>query len=107
MALFPAIAESFGGSSLGLFYAMPALGAMAVTMTSGWTSRINRAWPGSNDCRNGMGIGDNLFWIGWQIMDGFILFSSGGSRRLRQRIISNDHLESNDSRSFAWTIGEH
>jgi len=42
MALFPAIADTFGGSSLGLFYAMPALGSMVITTTSGWTSRINR-----------------------------------------------------------------
>jgi MFS family permease len=42
MALFPAIADTFGGSTLGLFYAMPALGSMVVTMTSGWTLRVHR-----------------------------------------------------------------
>ncbi len=42
IALFPAIAESFGGAAVGLFYAMPAAGALAVSLTSGWTSRINR-----------------------------------------------------------------
>ncbi|HMY73379.1 MAG TPA: MFS transporter, partial [Blastocatellia bacterium] len=42
IALFPAIAESFGGASVGLFYAMPAAGALAVSLTSGWASRINR-----------------------------------------------------------------
>lgn len=42
VALFPAIAESFGGASVGLFYAMPAVGTMIVTLTSGWTSRIDR-----------------------------------------------------------------
>lgn len=42
IALFPATAESFGGASVGLFYAMPAAGALAVSLTSGWTSRINR-----------------------------------------------------------------
>lgn len=42
IALFPAIAESFGGASVGLFYAMPAAGALAVSLTSGWTSRIHR-----------------------------------------------------------------
>ena len=42
MALFPAIAESFGGASVGLFYAMPAVGAFATSLTSGWTERINR-----------------------------------------------------------------
>ncbi|MEW6207818.1 MAG: MFS transporter [Acidobacteriota bacterium] len=42
MALFPAIAESFGGASVGLFYAMPAVGSLALTLTSGWTNRINK-----------------------------------------------------------------
>ncbi|HEY7545772.1 MAG TPA: MFS transporter, partial [Blastocatellia bacterium] len=42
MALFPAIADSFGGASVGLFYAMPAVGSLALTLTSGWTNRINK-----------------------------------------------------------------
>jgi MFS family permease len=42
MALFPAIAERFGGSTVGLLYAAPAAGAMLVTLTSGWTKRVNR-----------------------------------------------------------------
>jgi len=42
MALFPAVAEGFGGASVGLLYAAPAFGAMCVTLTSGWTSRVNR-----------------------------------------------------------------
>ncbi len=42
MALFPAIAESFGNASVGLFYAMPSVGALLAAMTSGWTKRINR-----------------------------------------------------------------
>jgi MFS family permease len=42
MALFPALAESFGGASVGMFYAMPAVGGLAVTLTSGWTNRVNK-----------------------------------------------------------------
>src|SRR4029078_6669741 len=42
MALFPALADSFGGASVGLFYAMPAVGTMVVTLTSGWTGRVYR-----------------------------------------------------------------
>lgn len=42
-ALFPAIAESFGGGKvLGLLYAAPALGAFVVSATSGWTRRVHR-----------------------------------------------------------------
>jgi MFS family permease len=42
MALFPAIAEGFGGASVGLLYAAPAAGALCVTLTSGWTKRVHR-----------------------------------------------------------------
>jgi MFS family permease len=42
IALFPAVAEGFGGASVGLLYAAPATGAMCVMLTSGWTKRVNR-----------------------------------------------------------------
>jgi MFS family permease len=42
MALFPAIAESFGNASVGLFYSAPSVGSLIVTLTSGWTRRVNR-----------------------------------------------------------------
>lgn len=42
MALFPAIGERLGGSSVGLLYAAPAAGALFVTLTSGWAKRVNR-----------------------------------------------------------------
>jgi MFS family permease len=42
MALFPAMAHRFGGASAGLLYSAPAVGALAVTLTSGWTTRVHR-----------------------------------------------------------------
>jgi len=42
MALFPAIAERLGAASVGLLYAMPAVGAMLATLTSRWTGKVNR-----------------------------------------------------------------
>ncbi len=42
IALFPAIAEGFGGASVGLFYSMLAAGPLAVTLTSGWIGRVNK-----------------------------------------------------------------
>ena len=42
MALFPAIAESFGGASVGLLYSAPAVGSLLATLTSGWTARVHR-----------------------------------------------------------------
>ena len=42
MALFPAIATRFGGSSVGLLYAAPSVGAFIASVASGWSSRIHR-----------------------------------------------------------------
>ena len=42
IALFPAIAEGFGGASVGLFYSMMAVGPLVVALTSGWTARVHR-----------------------------------------------------------------
>jgi len=43
MALFPAIAKGYGGPEvLGLLYAAPSAGSIAVTLTSGWTARVHR-----------------------------------------------------------------
>ena len=42
MALFPAMAEQFGAGTVGLLYAMPAVGVGICSLTSGWTSRVHR-----------------------------------------------------------------
>jgi MFS family permease len=43
MALFPAIAKRYGGAEvLGLLYAAPSVGSIVVTLTSGWSARVNR-----------------------------------------------------------------
>lgn len=43
MALFPAIAQTFGGvKTLGMLYAAPAVGALVLSFFSGWTQRIKR-----------------------------------------------------------------
>jgi len=42
-ALFPVIAQSYGGAeALGLLYSAPAVGALVVSVFSGWTARIER-----------------------------------------------------------------
>jgi MFS family permease len=41
MALFPAIAQRFGGAAvLGLLYSAPAVGSLVVGLTSGWTASV-------------------------------------------------------------------
>ena len=43
MALFPAIAESYGGAGvLGLLYAAPSVGSLVATLSSGWAGRIHK-----------------------------------------------------------------
>jgi MFS family permease len=43
MALFPAIAQSLGGVKiLGLLYAAPAVGSLAISLCSSWTKKIKR-----------------------------------------------------------------
>jgi MFS family permease len=43
MALFPAVAQSFGGPKvLGLLYASPAIGSFLFSVTSGWTRHVHR-----------------------------------------------------------------
>lgn len=42
-ALFPAIAQSFGGATvLGMLYSAPAVGALIISIFSGWTKRVKR-----------------------------------------------------------------
>lgn len=41
-ALFPAIAAGFGAGTVGFFYAAPSVGALAATITSGWTRNVDR-----------------------------------------------------------------
>ena len=42
MALFPALAEDYGGGAVvGLLYAAPSAGAVVVTLSSGWSARVH------------------------------------------------------------------
>ncbi len=42
-ALFPAIAQTFGGAkTLGLLYSAPAVGALVISFVSGWSTRVKR-----------------------------------------------------------------
>jgi MFS family permease len=46
-ALFPAIAENYGGArALGMLYAAPAVGALIISLWSGWAKRIKRYGAG-------------------------------------------------------------
>lgn len=70
-ALFPAIAVAYGGTrALGWLYAAPAIGALAITVFSGWTKQIKRhgaavavaamMWGTAIAC---VGMSDKLLWM--------------------------------------------
>jgi len=42
LALFPALAASFGGGSVGFFYSAIAVGALLASLTSGWAKNVYR-----------------------------------------------------------------
>jgi MFS family permease len=42
MALFPAMAQRYGGASVGFLYAAPAAGALVMSLMLGWTRRVHR-----------------------------------------------------------------
>jgi MFS family permease len=42
IALFPAIAQRYGGASVGFLYAAPAAGALVMSLMLGWTRRVHR-----------------------------------------------------------------
>ena len=42
MALFPAIAQRYGGASVGFLYAAPAAGSLVMSLMLGWTRRVHR-----------------------------------------------------------------
>ena len=70
MALFPAIAEGFGGAgALGLLYAAPSVGSLIATVSSGWTANVRRhgraiclAAAGWGAAIVAFGLADNL-WV--------------------------------------------
>ena len=63
MALFPAMAEHFGGGArtVGLLYAFPYVGALAASLISGWTSHVRRQGLGVAVAASCWGIALVLF----------------------------------------------
>jgi MFS family permease len=76
MALFPAIAESFGGAHiLGWLYSAPSTGALCATLLSGWTRKIHRHGAGVILSAITWGIAITLFGFSTHI--GLALFFLG------------------------------
>jgi MFS family permease len=64
LALFPALAQRFGGASaLGLLYSAPSVGSLVATLTSGWVTRIHR--HGVAVCLAAAGWGAGIVLLGF------------------------------------------
>jgi len=64
MALFPAIAQRYGGDAVvGLLYAAPSAGAVVATVTSGWTRRVHRHGRAVVYAACGWGVAIALFGL--------------------------------------------
>jgi MFS family permease len=64
LALFPALAQRFGGASaLGLLYSAPSVGSLVATLTSGWVARIHR--HGVAVCLAAAGWGAGIVLLGF------------------------------------------
>ena len=64
MALFPALAQRFGGAgALGLLYSAPSVGSLVATLTSGWVARIHR--HGVAVCLAAAGWGAGIVLLGF------------------------------------------
>jgi MFS family permease len=70
LALFPALAATrFGGPGvLGLLYAAPAAGALIVSITSGWTSRVERHGRAIVIAAAGWGVAIALFGLSHSLL---------------------------------------
>nr|AIA18790.1 Transmembrane secretion effector [uncultured bacterium] len=63
-ALFPAIAQSYGGvKTLGLLYAAPAVGALVISFFSGWSQKVKRHGAAVAISAGFMVVFNYLFWL--------------------------------------------
>jgi MFS family permease len=80
MALFPAIAELHGGAKiLGLLYAAPAVGALFVSLLSGWTKQIKRHGKAITLVAAMWGVSIIFFGLSSNIYFGLIFLAFAGA----------------------------
>ena len=101
MALFPALAQRFGGAgALGLLYSAPSVGSLLATLTSGWVARIHR--HGVAVCLAAAGWGAGIVLLGFApslalalaalVVAGFCDMTSGIFRMVIWNQTIPDHL---------------
>ncbi len=80
MALFPAIALSFGGATaLGMLYAAPAVGALLISLASGWVQNIDRHGVAIAVSAAGWGVAIILFGLAKEFYVALICLAIAGA----------------------------
>jgi MFS family permease len=79
MALFPAVAEHFGGASVGLLYSAPAVGSFLATLTSGWTARVHRHGLAVVIAAGGWGLAIICFGLSGRLWLALLCLASAGA----------------------------
>jgi MFS family permease len=78
-ALFPAIAVGLGGpKALGALYAAPAVGALLVSLTSGWTTRVRRQGRAILLAASGWGLAIAAFGLVDALAPALVLLAVAG-----------------------------
>jgi MFS family permease len=79
MALFPALAERYGGDAVvGLLYAAPPAGAVLATITSGWTRRVHRHGRAVVYAACGWGVAIALFGLAGTLWVALLCLAAAG-----------------------------
>jgi MFS family permease len=79
MALFPAIAERYGGGAVvGLLYAAPSAGAVVATLSSGWSARVHRHGRAVVLAATGWGVAIVVFGLAGSLWLALVCLAAAG-----------------------------
>jgi MFS family permease len=79
IALFPAIAERYGGTAVvGLLFAAPGVGAVVAMLTSGWATRVHRNGRAIVWAACGWGVAIALFGLADSLWLALLLLAVAG-----------------------------
>ena len=102
MALFPALAESYGGGAVvGLLYAAPSAGAVLFLAVSGWTARVHHHGRAVVLAACGWGVAIAAFGLAQSLPLALACLAVAGGRRRDLRRLPRDDLERDDPRPAA------
>ena len=108
MAVFPALAEQLGGTAtVGFLYSAMSIGALLVTIFSGWTRNVERRGAAVVVAAALWGVAIVGLGFATSLSIAVGLPRARGRRRHGQRLVSDDDLERDDPADAARAHGEH